>query len=152
VQTWIETNDPVLNGRNGDKGMTRDFYEGKATDEQRSKDLGLLVKIAAFIIGPASVGTLLLSIARATHLIQQESPMDPAVALALIAVAPPTLASAVGIFIALRNGKRVEDVHVEINSRMTQLLALTRKASHAEGMKDQKDDQEIKDTARNGGS
>jgi len=70
VQTWIETNDPVLNGRNGDKGLTRDFYDGKAAADQRAKDLSLLFKIGAYIIGPASVGTLFLSIARALNWIR----------------------------------------------------------------------------------
>jgi hypothetical protein len=37
-----------------------------------------------------------------------------------------------------RNKAAIQEVHVSINSRMDQLIAQTAKASHAEGMADEK--------------
>ena len=49
--------------------------------------------------------------------------------VAAIAALPTTLASLLALF-------KISSVHKEINSRMTELLELTRKASHAEGVKE----------------
>ena len=38
--------------------------------------------------------------------------------------------------------KNVQDVHLEINSRLTELLALTERSSHAAGMLRQKENEE----------
>jgi hypothetical protein len=38
-----------------------------------------------------------------------------------------------------QGAQKLQDIHLEINSRMTQLLELTRESSHAKGMKDQLD-------------
>jgi hypothetical protein len=35
--------------------------------------------------------------------------------------------------------KKVQHIHVLVNSRLTELLSLTKSSAHAEGMKDQKD-------------
>lgn len=39
-------------------------------------------------------------------------------------------------FIAWRTSRQVRQVKIEVDGRLTQLLALTAKSSHAEGMKD----------------
>lgn len=50
---------------------------------------------------------------------------------------------AVGLFTAIRatrrNAKAVQEVHVIMNSRLDQMMALQAKSSHAEGVKDEKD-------------
>ena len=38
-----------------------------------------------------------------------------------------------------RMRKEITEVHIAVNSRMDALLALTKKSSHAEGVKDEKD-------------
>lgn len=69
--------------------------------------------------------------------------MNPIVVAAIIAAFPPTLVAFISIFVTIRGQSKTEQkmqqVHVEINSRMTQLLELTSKASHAEGVRDAKD-------------
>lgn len=37
------------------------------------------------------------------------------------------------------NARAIKEVHVLINSRMTELLSVTKTSSHAEGVKEQKD-------------
>ncbi len=59
--------------------------------------------------------------------------MTEAVKVAIIVAIPPTLAAPVGMFASLRNGKKVAELHVLVNSRLTQLLNLTASSSRAEG-------------------
>lgn len=40
------------------------------------------------------------------------------------------------------NSRSIKEVHVMVNSRLSELLALTKKSSHAEGVKEQKDKDE----------
>jgi hypothetical protein len=70
IQIWIEGVDPILNGDNGEPGMIRNYYDDKAAERQRGKDIAILVKLAQWVVAPASVGALLLQLARAAHLIQ----------------------------------------------------------------------------------
>ena len=72
--------------------------------------------------------------------------MDATVEVALIAATPAFVAALGALVISWLNraqltqtSQRLEEVHLEINSRMTQLLELTRSSSHAEGVKDEKD-------------
>lgn len=55
----------------------------------------------------------------------------------------------VGLYTSMDNLRRieetkaaVEEIHISINSRMDELLALTAAASHAAGVKEQQDTQE----------
>lgn len=68
--------------------------------------------------------------------------MTDAVLVAVIVSVPATLA-AVASFINGRKITKVEkdvnEIHLSINSRMTELLNVTRAASKAEGVKEQKD-------------
>ena len=69
MQSWIETHDPILNGKNGDPGMIRLFYDDRAKQQQRDKDVSMLIKVVAWALGPATVVTMVLTILRALHII-----------------------------------------------------------------------------------
>ena len=45
-----------------------------------------------------------------------------------------------GLVVSAYNVSRIEEVHVLINSRMTELLAITKSASRAEGLKQGEDE------------
>jgi len=55
--------------------------------------------------------------------------MSDLVLVAVIAAVPATI----GAFVGMWNARKIEDVHVAVNSRLSELLALTAKAAHAEG-------------------
>lgn len=57
-----------------------------------------------------------------------------AVAIAAIAGLPATLVALATLVTAMRANRKVQALHVVVNSRLTQLLALTAKASRAEGV------------------
>jgi len=63
--------------------------------------------------------------------------MTDVVAVALIAAVPATLGAIVGMI----NKTKLGQVSNQIDGRLTELLDITRKASHAEGMKDEKGEQ-----------
>jgi hypothetical protein len=58
-------------------------------------------------------------------------------------IAATSLLSALTAFgamlISLINRKKIQEVHLSINSRMTQLLELTQESAHAAGMKEEQD-------------
>jgi len=54
VQSWVETADPILFGKNGDPGVVRLFYDDRAKKEQRDVDIMALLKFIAWFIGPLS--------------------------------------------------------------------------------------------------
>jgi len=71
--------------------------------------------------------------------------MDPLVEVALISSVPSTLAALVAAWLGYRNNKsqkaskiKLNEVSIQLDGRLTELLELTRKASHAEGVKAQK--------------
>lgn len=55
------------------------------------------------------------------------------VLVALIAGIPPTILALAAFVQGVRNGNQLHDLHLEINSRLTQLLEATAKAAHSEG-------------------
>jgi hypothetical protein len=59
------------------------------------------------------------------------------VQVALIAAIPGTLAVVLGFV----NRSKLGAVSAQVDGRLTELLELTRKSSHAEGMKEEKDSQ-----------
>ncbi len=69
--------------------------------------------------------------------------MTPAEITSLI-LAVATLVSASGaLVISFHNSNKIQDVHLEINSRMTELLAMNKTLSHAEGREEaRKEEQE----------
>jgi uncharacterized protein (DUF3084 family) len=71
--------------------------------------------------------------------------VTPTTEALLIATLPPTIASVGALALGFLNrrelrlsAQKLQDIHLEINSRMTQLLELTRTSSHAEGVRDGK--------------
>ena len=67
VQSSLEDVHIDLYGSDGEHGVIREFRDGKAAQAQRSKDMALLLKLIGFVVTPASVGLLLMSIARALN-------------------------------------------------------------------------------------
>lgn len=56
-----------------------------------------------------------------------------AVAIAALAVIPTTIASVAALIVSLKNHKKIDELHVVVNSRLSELLATTAHASKAEG-------------------
>jgi hypothetical protein len=61
------------------------------------------------------------------------------VIVAVIAALPPTLVAYAALHKAREVKDDIEAVHMEVNSRLSQLLTLTGKSSHAEGVKQERD-------------
>jgi hypothetical protein len=64
--------------------------------------------------------------------------MNPAIVSAIIAAVPGIIT----IIIALINRRRINELHVIVNGRLNELLALTAKASKAEGFKEATDNRQ----------
>jgi len=64
--------------------------------------------------------------------------MTDAIAIALIAAAPPTIVALLAWGASRKNGKAILDVHLSMNSRLTELIKTTEQKSHAEGMEAQR--------------
>lgn len=56
--------------------------------------------------------------------------------LALIAIVPPTLSSVVTLIIALRNTKRIKNLRIEVNGRLTELLTTSASKHYLQGRND----------------
>lgn len=65
--------------------------------------------------------------------------MSDAVIVGIIAAAPPALLALAALVNSIRNGKAVKEVHLAVNSRLDELVKLTRKDAHAEGVKEEKE-------------
>ena len=59
--------------------------------------------------------------------------MSDAVTVAIIAAAPPTLFSMVSLVLGFMNRNKLTDLHKEVNSRLTQLVASSSDAARAQG-------------------
>jgi len=57
----------------------------------------------------------------------------------LIVSVPPTIVALGGLAIGWLNRRQLGQVETKVDGRLSELLELTRKASHAEGVKDEKD-------------
>lgn len=60
--------------------------------------------------------------------------MTEAVQVALIAAVPPTLLSFAAVISSLLNRGKINGLHLDVNSRLTELLKQTGLAAHAEGL------------------
>jgi hypothetical protein len=58
---------------------------------------------------------------------------DP-VTIALIAATPPTVVALGALVASIRNNTKIEELHISVNSRLTELLKQTGIAAHAEGL------------------
>jgi hypothetical protein len=75
--------------------------------------------------------------------------MTDAVAIAIASAISGSIAAVPGIIAAIRshdavrlareNNGKIDTISVEVDGKMTELLELTRKASHAEGIKEEKE-------------
>ena len=54
LQSWVEMADPIFFGKNGDSGMVRLFYDDRAAQMQKEKDVIWLLKVIAWCVGPVS--------------------------------------------------------------------------------------------------
>jgi hypothetical protein len=59
--------------------------------------------------------------------------VDLAVKVAIVSATPPTLAALAALFQTRRTKAQLTELHVLINSRLTELLNLTKESAHAEG-------------------
>lgn len=59
--------------------------------------------------------------------------MSEPVQIALIVAVAPTLLALASVVSSFRNSKKLEALHVDVNSRLSQLLAKTEISAHAEG-------------------
>lgn len=57
--------------------------------------------------------------------------------LAFFTALPPTILALAALITSLRNSKRIQEVHLTLNSRLTELV----KASLAQGRQDERNDQ-----------
>jgi len=57
--------------------------------------------------------------------------------LALFTALPPTILALAALMTSIKNGQKIQDVHLSLNSRLSELL----KASLAQGRQDERDDQ-----------
>ena len=62
--------------------------------------------------------------------------VDPTVKVALIAAAPPTFLSLITLFVAVKNMKAGKELHISLNSRLSELLKVTGESSHAAGRRE----------------
>lgn len=60
--------------------------------------------------------------------------MTNLVRIALITATPPTLVAIGALVASIRNGRKVEQLHVSVNSRMSQFMELLETSSEAKGV------------------
>ena len=65
--------------------------------------------------------------------------MTDAVQIAIIVAIGPTVIGLAGVLVSWLNGRKIQDVHTIMNSRLSELLESNRASSHAKGMADQRD-------------
>ena len=58
---------------------------------------------------------------------------------AVIAAIPPTIAAVAALIVSLHNSAKIQDVHVSLNSRLSQLVD----ASKAQGRQDERDSHSV---------
>ena len=65
--------------------------------------------------------------------------MNPwiAILVALIAATPPTIAAVWAIISSKKNGVKIQEIHLSINSRMDELLEATKIAARSQGRADE---------------
>jgi hypothetical protein len=56
------------------------------------------------------------------------------VIVAIIVAIPPTLTALAGVFVSMRNSRKLEEVQKSTDGKMEKLLALTGSANKAEGV------------------
>lgn len=59
--------------------------------------------------------------------------MSDAVVIAMLVAIPPTVAACASLVVAVRSNKRLDKLHIQINSRMDQLLKAVAAQERGEG-------------------
>lgn len=59
--------------------------------------------------------------------------------VSLFAAIPPTIVALAALFASLRNAAKIQDVHISLNSRLSELIA----ASKTQGRQDERDAQAL---------
>lgn len=62
--------------------------------------------------------------------------VDPTVKVALIVSTPPTLLSIITLVVALLNHRDGQKLHISLNSRLSELVRVSKEASHAAGRRE----------------
>lgn len=57
----------------------------------------------------------------------------------IITAIPPTIAAIAALFVSIRNGKKTDDIHLQLNSRLDKFLDEIREAEYAKGVKSETD-------------
>ena len=70
--------------------------------------------------------------------------MTDIVEVALIVSVGPTIAALGAVLLGWINRSKLDHVEEKVDGRLTELLELTRKSSHAEGMKDEGESRDAK--------
>ncbi len=65
--------------------------------------------------------------------------MSDPVIIAMIVAIPPTFTALCGLGVSLINQRKLRTLHLQVNSRLDQLLISSKNLSHAEGMQAQRD-------------
>ena len=63
----------------------------------------------------------------------------------VIAALPGTIAALGALITSLRNASKIQEVHLSVNSRLTELINATKIASHAEGLAEGRESQIAKE-------
>lgn len=71
--------------------------------------------------------------------------MSDEVFIAAIVALPPTIASVAALIMAVQVKTKLQEVHHQINSRFDEWIKMTQVASHAEGVKDEKNRSDLED-------
>jgi hypothetical protein len=62
--------------------------------------------------------------------------LDPTIKVAIITALPPTVVAAAALITSLSNHKDIKELHVIVNSRLSELLEQKGKAEHAAGRRE----------------
>lgn len=77
------------------------------------------------------------------------------ITVAIIAATPAFIASCAGLYVSLRNKSKIKDnsekiqqIHIQINSRLDELLLASSKLAHAEGQQQEREEAHTRDEAK----
>lgn len=62
----------------------------------------------------------------------------------IVVATAPTITAVAALVVAIRNGKKTDDIHLQINSRMDEFMELIKEAAYDKGVKSETDKQKLK--------
>lgn len=60
--------------------------------------------------------------------------------IAVLTALPPTIAAVAALMVAMRNDRKITEIHIGLNGRLTELLEASKIAAHAEGRQAERND------------